>query len=246
MKDHLIQAARTVVPRRDDPHGPLSGLLVLLTAVTGLVDAFSYLALGHVFVANMTGNVVFLAFSVGGSHHFVWWASLMALATFALGAVIGGRFIRRFGSHRGRHLLIATGTQTVLVGIAFVVATIGGRVDSPAVLTTLVMLLGAGMGLQNSTARALGVPDLTTTVLTLTLTGVASGAASSGTHASRVGRRAVSVLSMFVGALFGAALVTTGHACFALLAAGCLLLLVTAFLLRHRGDAAWTAAPAAV
>lgn len=42
----------------DRPHGPLPVLLVCLTVVTGLVDAFSYLRLGHVFVANMTGNVV--------------------------------------------------------------------------------------------------------------------------------------------------------------------------------------------
>jgi hypothetical protein len=37
--------------------------LLTLTAVTGLVDAVSYLRLGRVFVANMTGNVVFLGFS---------------------------------------------------------------------------------------------------------------------------------------------------------------------------------------
>ena len=42
----------------DRPHGPLPVLLVCLTVVTSLVDAFSYLRLGHVFVANMTGNVV--------------------------------------------------------------------------------------------------------------------------------------------------------------------------------------------
>jgi hypothetical protein len=43
----------------DRPHGPLPALLVVcMTVVTGLVDAFSYLSLGHVFVANMTGNVV--------------------------------------------------------------------------------------------------------------------------------------------------------------------------------------------
>jgi hypothetical protein len=36
--------------------GPLPPLLLALTAVTGLVDAASYLKLGHVFVANMTGT----------------------------------------------------------------------------------------------------------------------------------------------------------------------------------------------
>jgi hypothetical protein len=48
-------------------NGPLPGFLVALTVVTGLVDAFSYLSLGHVFVANMTGNVVFLGFAMAGA-----------------------------------------------------------------------------------------------------------------------------------------------------------------------------------
>ena len=50
----------------DRPDGPLPVFLVGLTVVTGLVDAFSYLSLGHVFVANMTGNVVFLGFALAG------------------------------------------------------------------------------------------------------------------------------------------------------------------------------------
>jgi hypothetical protein len=48
---------RTVWPERGDEHGPLAPMLVALTLVTGLVDAVSYIKLGHVFVANMTGNV---------------------------------------------------------------------------------------------------------------------------------------------------------------------------------------------
>ena len=36
--------------------------LLLLTFGTGMVDAVSVLVLGHVFVANMTGNVIFLGF----------------------------------------------------------------------------------------------------------------------------------------------------------------------------------------
>ena len=37
--------------------------LLGMTAVTGLVDAVSFLSLGHVFTANMTGNIVLLAFA---------------------------------------------------------------------------------------------------------------------------------------------------------------------------------------
>jgi hypothetical protein len=63
----LSDAARTLVPPRGERHGPLPPLLLTLTVVTGLVDAVSYLGLGHVFVANMTGNVVFLGFALAGA-----------------------------------------------------------------------------------------------------------------------------------------------------------------------------------
>ena len=63
----------------DRSHGPLPVFLVCLTVVTGLVDAFSYLSLGHVFVANMTGNVVFLGFALAGVGEISIVASLLAV-----------------------------------------------------------------------------------------------------------------------------------------------------------------------
>jgi uncharacterized membrane protein YoaK (UPF0700 family) len=86
------------------PHGPLPVLLVCLTVVTGLVDAFSYLSLGHVFVANMTGNVVFLGFALAGVGEISIVASLLAVLAFALGATLGGRWAAGRDVHRG-HLL---------------------------------------------------------------------------------------------------------------------------------------------
>ncbi|HEY5015850.1 MAG TPA: DUF1275 family protein [Streptosporangiaceae bacterium] len=70
--------------------GPLPGLLLILTAVTGVVDAVSILSLGRVFVANMTGNVVFAGFAVVGAPGFSLSASLFALAGFLAGAAAGG------------------------------------------------------------------------------------------------------------------------------------------------------------
>src|SRR5882724_2779755 len=66
-------------------------LLYLFTAVTGLVDAVSYIALGHVFTANMTGNIVFLGFALAGVPGVSALRSLTALAAFLVGALIGGR-----------------------------------------------------------------------------------------------------------------------------------------------------------
>src|SRR5271163_4315033 len=125
MQTFFTEVRETLVPGRSDPFGPLPPLLVAMTMVTGLVDAFSYLLLGHVFVANMTGNVVFLGFAVAGASGFSIAASLVALVSFGLGSVVGGRIVQRFGRHRGHHLAVATGVQSVLLAASVVLAVIG-------------------------------------------------------------------------------------------------------------------------
>jgi uncharacterized membrane protein YoaK (UPF0700 family) len=91
MSSLITEIRQTIIPGRDTRDGPLPPLLVTMTLVTGLVDAFSYLLLGHVFVANMTGNVVLLGFALVGAPGFSIAASLAAIASFALGALIGGK-----------------------------------------------------------------------------------------------------------------------------------------------------------
>jgi uncharacterized membrane protein YoaK (UPF0700 family) len=233
----------TLVPHRDGAHGPLPLLLVLLTIVTGLVDAFSYLELSHVFVANMTGNVVFLSFALGGAAGFLWWASVLAVAAFSVGAFIGGVVKSRSGSHRGRHLLVAVAVQSAAVCASFVVALLTATPYTHPTLVLLIALLGLGMGLQNATARALAVPDLSTTVLTLTITGISADSHRAGGSGSRAGRRLVSVASLFLGGVVGTLLVTAGAPAFALLIATLLLAITTAASwTAARSTAPWTAA----
>jgi uncharacterized membrane protein YoaK (UPF0700 family) len=224
---HLGDAWHTVAPRHDDPHGPLPGLLVPITVVTGLVDAFSYLELGRVFVANMTGNVVFLSFALGGTAGFLWWASLLAVFAFLAAALLGGRITHSAGGHRGRHLLIAAAAQSAITFAAFLVAVSRPLPYDDRALSTLIILLGIATGLQNATARALAVPDLTTTVLTLTLTGIPADSSPAGGTGSRIGRRLVAVACMFLGAVTGAPLVHAGDGPEALLLATGLLLTST-------------------
>src|SRR3954464_3838851 len=96
-------------------HGPLPALLLLLTIATGVVDAVSILALGRVFIANMTGNVVFVGFALAGAPGFSLIASLLALAGFLVGAAAGGPVITRFRRSRGRLLAVVTTTERVLL-----------------------------------------------------------------------------------------------------------------------------------
>ena len=189
-------------------HGPLAALLVALTVVTGVVDAVSYLALGHVFVANMTGNVVFLGFALVGAPGLSALAALVALAAFLLGALAGGRIAVRAGGHRGRHLSTATMIALASVLIAVLLAAILGQPVSQDARYALIVPLAIAMGIQNATARRLAVPDLTTTVLTLTLTGIAADSRPAGGTGGHPGRRLIAVTAMFTGALLGALLVT--------------------------------------
>jgi uncharacterized membrane protein YoaK (UPF0700 family) len=213
----------------DQAFGPLRALLLALTAVAGVVDAVSILALGRVFVANMTGNVVFAAFAVVGAPGFSLSASLFALAGFLAGAYGGGLLIARSGKDRGALLWAGTAIEFVLAAAALVIAATSGGPGAThgtldlhggafgaAVTDALAALLAIAMGVQNAVARTLAVPDLTTTVLTMTLTGVgadlravlARGADGAARRSSRaaLGRRLLAVATMIVGAAAGAAL----------------------------------------
>ena len=188
--------------RTSDPsHGPLPLLLIGLTVVTGLVDAFSYLRLGHVFVANMTGNVVFLGFALAGVGEISIAASLLAILAFALGATLGGRWAGGRALHRGHLLAAATSVQAGAVLVASVIASTAG-VEGLTVRLTLIGLLSLAMGGQNAVVRRLAVPDLTTTVLTLTVTGLVADTTSRPVRA----RRIASVIAMLAGALLGGVL----------------------------------------
>jgi uncharacterized membrane protein YoaK (UPF0700 family) len=179
-------------------HGPLPRLLIGLTVVTGLVDAFSYLTLGHVFVANMTGNVVFFGFAIAGVGEVSAVASLVAIVAFTAGAALGGRLAREPRPHRGFLLATACFVQaTAVLASAIVVAVAGTGLRVTRLV--LVALLAAAMGGQNAVVRRIGVPDLTTTVLTLTVTGLVADASPAPVRV----RRVLAVLSMLLGALIG-------------------------------------------
>lgn len=237
----LREAWTTLVPDMSDRHGPLPPLMLALTVVTGLVDAVSYLELGRVFVANMTGNVVFAGFAFAGAPGFSLVASFVALGGFVAGAVTGGRLVHRSHAHRGRMLLHALCAETTCVLAALVVTLVSGSPYTGGVRFTLIALLAVGLGLQNAVARALAVPDLKTTVLTLTITGIASDGRLAGGPGSKAGRRVLSAAAMLAGALVGAMGVLHGHPVLPLvlavviLAVACLAACVLA-----RADAPWT------
>jgi uncharacterized membrane protein YoaK (UPF0700 family) len=203
LSDFFTEVRETLLPPRDGKDGPLPPLLIAMTLVTGLVDSFSYLVLGHVFVANQTGNVLFIAFALAGAQGFSVASSLTALGAFALGSLLGGLIGSRRSSDRGRLLWNAAGIQASFMGAAVVLSMFAGSPVPMGYGLPMIAALGVSMGLQNAAARKLAVHDLTTTVLTQTLTGLFADSRLVGGSGSNAGRRVLSVLAMFAGALVG-------------------------------------------
>src|SRR6201997_5472804 len=184
--------------------------LLGMTAVTGLVDAVSFLSLGRVFTANMTGNIVLLAFATARVSGLSIARSLTALLAFLVGAILGGRVMARASADSQTRFA----AQAFLLEVAFLFAAsfcgIGYRANllehsfQPFALITLTAL---AMGTRNAAVRKLAIPDLTTTVLTLTITGIGADASLAKGTNPRLGRRVGSVAAMFLGAALGAVLI---------------------------------------
>jgi uncharacterized membrane protein YoaK (UPF0700 family) len=195
-----------VATDQDTARDPVSLLAALLslTVVSGLVDAVSYLGLGHVFCANMTGNIVVLGFAAAGTPGFTMSATLTSVGFFLVGAAVAGRVAGHLTS-RTRLLLSALAAETVLVGAAALITFLAGPAPGWPRLTEIA-ILALAMGMRNAAVRRLGVRDLTTTVLTQTLTGLAADSRFAGGSDPRAGRRIGAVICMLGGALAGALL----------------------------------------
>lgn len=204
---------------------PLTRALLALTFTTGLVDAASYLGLGRVFTANMTGNVVLLAFGIAGSGGLPVLAPMVSLVSFVAGALAGGVLARRMKERHPRHMALALSIETAMLATAALLAAIVAVKPGTAAADIVIALVALGMGVRNATVRGLGVPDLTTTVLTMTLTGLAAESPAAGGTGQGSLRRGTAVLAMFVGALAGALLLKASLAL--PLAAAAVLALVT-------------------
>ncbi|MES3154434.1 YoaK family protein [Sphingomonas faeni] len=189
------------------PRDPRVPLLLLLSVTTGLVDAASVLGLGKVFTANMTGNIVFLGFAASGVPGFKIAPFALALASFMIGATIAGRLARSSGDGSERRWLIMSAImETILLWAAAAVALgfdVATQSPEPR-LFAIIVLTGIAMGYRNATIRHLKVADLTTTVLTLTLTGLGADSSAAMGANTNWRRRTGAVAAVFSGAAVGA------------------------------------------
>jgi uncharacterized membrane protein YoaK (UPF0700 family) len=200
-----VAEARATPQAQSRSQAGLLRVLIALTLLSGVVDAVCYLGLGRVFTANMTGNVVVIGFAAAGAPGFSIPASLTSLLVFLLGAVAGGRISQHL-SQRSRALAVAIWCEAVFVGAAAIVAFAASTVASGWGRYTTIAILAFAMGIRNAVVRRLAVPDMTTTVLTQTLTGLAADSFLAGGPNTRSGRRIAAVVAMAAGAAAGAAL----------------------------------------
>jgi uncharacterized membrane protein YoaK (UPF0700 family) len=180
--------------------------LLLLTFGTGMIDAISVLVLGHVFVANMTGNVIFLGFWFAPHTVVDVTAAVVAFLSFLAGAVIGGRFARHLEHDTRRWVTVALAVESVVLLTLSVLA--GSGVLDYENDTKLILIAGLAVafGSQNATARQFGIQELSTTVLTSTIVGIGVDSRLAGGKGQRAKLRFSVVLTMCVGAAVGAAL----------------------------------------
>jgi len=185
----------------------LATLLYLATVVAGVVDAVSFLGLGRVFVANMTGNVVFIGFGAFSAPGISVTRSLVALAAFVVGSGLGGRLADALEQRRRAWLVRAFGVETACFALALGLDASGAVAPHGDTVLALIVVMAGGMGLQNATAAKLALPDLTTTVLTRTLTGLSTELFHRHPDLRALARRLLAVVAMLAGAALGAVFV---------------------------------------
>jgi uncharacterized membrane protein YoaK (UPF0700 family) len=183
---------------------------VVLTFVTGIVDAVGFLALDRVFTGNMTGNIVILGMGVAGADDLPVLGPAIALAAFTAAAFAAGLALRKAratrppGWHHRVTVLLTLGAVT-LTGLTFV-AVWAGPHSAPAIEIAMAAATAAVMGSQAVVARAVAVADMTTVVVTSTLALLAGETWTRGGKGVVFNRRLGAIVVIFAGALAGALL----------------------------------------
>jgi uncharacterized membrane protein YoaK (UPF0700 family) len=178
--------------------------LLLLTFATGLADAVSVLVLGRVFVANMTGNVIYLGFWLAPETNIDLGAVAVVVPTFVATTILSGRLHRHIG-HRARPwITIVLATEIVVLATLSILAGTGVLHYHDNTKLVIIAMLAVTFGLQHSSARQFGIQELSTTVLTSTIVSLGLDSRLAGGTGERQKLRFAVVITMCAGAFVGA------------------------------------------
>ncbi|MUK02823.1 DUF1275 domain-containing protein [Vibrio cholerae] len=183
-------------------------LMLVLTFSTGVVDAVGYLGLDRVFTGNMTGNVVLLGMAFAGGADLPILRPALALVFFMVGAALAGRVLRKGPEGwSGRTSSTLLGVTAGLTALTVYVALID--VHAEEVLGSITTsVLASVMGIQAATAKRLKVAEITTVVVTSTITGLASDSRLAGGKSPFWARRFSAIALIMAGAVVGALALT--------------------------------------
>jgi uncharacterized membrane protein YoaK (UPF0700 family) len=145
-------------------------LVILLTMTSGCADAISFLALGQVLTAAMTGNTVFLGLSLVHADGLKPIGYVVALSGFILGVAVGAIIVRKKRNITGLNPVVTIALSVELAAFVLFGLLISFLNSSDQLL--LVIILSFGMGVQGVVARRIGVNGVPTTVITSTTTGL--------------------------------------------------------------------------
>ncbi|MET9670370.1 YoaK family protein [Streptomyces sp. NPDC006475] len=221
------------------------GALSLLSVTTGAVDALSFLVLGHVFTALATGNLLFLAFALGGTSDIPSAVpSTVSLAAFVLGVVCGSALIRVLRRRRPFWLPHTLAAEAVLLAVAAVVA-LGWPGDgsvSSGQRYAVIGLVALAMGLRNIGVVRAPITGMTTLLIQIPLvtligTLLVPGTTASGGREIRFVRPVATVAGMFLGGLAGTLMVPWGPSPALFVLSGVVALIAASGLLLSPGDA---------
>lgn len=180
----------------------------MLTSAAASTDAISYLGLGHVFPANMTGNTVLLAIGIAGGDYAAAGRSGIALASFVASAALAGLALRR-PARLDTGLRLLAGIEFAVLGAAGGWWLATGAEPAGATRVCLIALTSAAMGLQSGAIARLDA-GTSTTYVTGTWTAVSTWAGAlvppSSRAADPIGRRRLQLVQL--GCYFGAALLS--------------------------------------
>src|SRR5262247_200341 len=146
-------------------------MLLLLSLAAASLDAISYLGLGRVFTAMMTGNTVLLGLALAQGEVLAALRSILALIGFAIGVFVGAIIVERESEPAEWPAAVTTALAfetMVLIIVAASIALFGNT--HQRIVYLLIILSAFAMGVQSAAVRRLGVPGIATTYITGTLT----------------------------------------------------------------------------
>lgn len=215
------------VPKRDGTAAPHDGkeatthsqrtlrqrhaLVVVLTMVTGVADAIGFLALGGAFSSVMTGNMVLLGLSLSGGDWELARHVGLAILSFMIGVATGTWISGKSSSNDSvwpPRVSAALGVEAALLLTFLIVweVTLGDR--NMLIEQLLLGLAALSLGIQSSAVQRFGVPGLSSTYLTGTLTKLVATFAGGKPFREQLPGLVI-LLALIAGAAVGGVVVTT-------------------------------------